>query len=248
VENSNDGQELLPKAHKLFYDVSNIFDPGLYLFCIGGGVLGSVSEGQTAFVNGTAVEGWRAVFEGSCGTVEMERASGVVRRCGRRISGYHGLLPEGVIMSIEARGIRPSGSAARNHAPLLTRNNIIVLSWFIVFMALNSILRFHPDVSEPRINLADIGGRLGTGFGSLLFFWIISKGASVSRKIEIRPHIVQISAAVLGLALYIALWIWLIQNTTDLLLIVLVAIPLIPTFYFAIGIMIGLGMRVLSSR
>jgi hypothetical protein len=149
-------------------------------------------------------------------------------------------------MSIPARPIQSPSNPAYDRAPLLTRNNIIVLCWFIVFMALNSILRFHADISEPRINFADIGERLGTGFGSLLFFWIISKGASISWKIEIRPNLVQISTAVLGAALYAVLWVWLARNTTDFLFIVLVAIPLIPVFYFAIGVLIGLGMRVLS--
>ena len=49
-----------------------------------------------------------------------------------------------------------------------------------------------------------------------------------------------------GLALYAAFWVWLARNTTDLLFIVLVALPLIPVFYFVIGVFIGLGIRAFS--
>ena|ERR1700730_4619402 len=145
-------------------------------------------------------------------------------------------------MSTEDRAGRLTG-----RDPALSRNNILVLSAFIVFMALNSILRFKTNLAEPRLNLEDIGERLGTGFGSLLLFWLICKGASVSRTIDIKSNIFQISTGILGLILYAVIWIWVVKNTTDLLFIVLMAVPLVPMLYFAIGIIGGLFLRAASN-
>ncbi len=146
-------------------------------------------------------------------------------------------------MSIEDRTIRPS----TGRGPALSRNNLLVLSAFIVFMALNSILRFKTNIAEPRFNAEDIGERLGTGFGSLFLFWLICKGASISRAIDMKSNIFQISMGVLSLISYVVIWIWFVKNTTDSLVVILAAVPLVPVFYFVIGAIGGLFFRASSN-
>ena len=151
-------------------------------------------------------------------------------------------------MPTETRSIRPSGERASvSRSPLLSRNTILVLSCFIIFMAINSIFQFLPNPDEPRVNFGLIGYTLGTGFGSLLFFWILCKGVEIARRIEFREQLVLIVMTVLGLVLYVAFFVYVAQHSGSLMFIVVVLIPLLPTFYFGIGFIIGLLSRMVAS-
>ena len=129
-------------------------------------------------------------------------------------------------------------------SPFLSRNNIRVLSLFIVFMALNTVLRYIPNPdAKPRVSFFEIGSSLGTGFGSLLLFWIPCKGSDVGRRIKFREELFLIAMAALGLVFYVAFFVYVAQHSESLIFIIAVLIPLVPVFYFVIGFIIGLLSR-----
>jgi hypothetical protein len=138
----------------------------------------------------------------------------------------------------------PDSAASTARSPILSRNNLAILSCFIVFMAFNSILRYipHPH-QEPRVSLSAIGYSLGTGFGSLLFFWLLCKGIEIARRLNIKDKIVRIVMAAIGLVLYVVMFIYIVQITSDLIFIIMAILPLVPAFYFVIGFILGLFSR-----
>jgi hypothetical protein len=175
------------------------------------------------------------------------------RRCARMLPGAESVkVTHGYSkMSAEARAVASPTTTPVSPRPVLSRNNIRVLFFFIVFMTLNTVMRYIPNFDEPRISFAEMGRTFGTGVASLLLFGILCKGLDIARRIKLKENLVFISMAVIGLCVYVAFFVmvaaYIFQSSATILLVVVFALPLIPAVYFVVGFIIGLFARMIAS-